>query len=282
MSASPADHICFYEGTVRHRREGAHARSFAYRVFMTYITLGEGERLLNAAGLWSRRWHAPCRFRRADYLGDPNTPLVDAVRDLVEERLAFRPQGAIRLLTNLRTFGLRMNPVSFYYCYDRDDEPPVALVAEVTNTPWDERHCYVIDLREVAGPTMNGEVRKEFHVSPFLRMDYSYRFRIAPPAEDLALSIELQPNEASTDTLPPFFASLGLRRRPFTLPQRLRLLATYPWHTLRVLAAIYWQALRLKLRGVPFVPHPKTISTSAATRVDATAARLRSLQETTP
>ena len=134
----------------------------------------------------------------------------------------------------------------------------------------------------MAGPTINREVRKEFHVSPFLRMDYSYRFRIAPPAEDLALSIELQPNEASTDTLPPFFASLGLRRRPFTLPQRLRLLATYPWHTLRVLAAIYWQALQLKLRGVPFVPHPKTISTSAATRVDATAARIRSLQETPP
>jgi DUF1365 family protein len=282
MSASSADPICFYEGTVRHRREGAHARSFAYRVFMTCITLGAGERHLDAPGLWSKRWYAACRFRRADYLGDPKKPLADAVRDLVEERLAFRPQGAIRLLSNLRTFGLRMNPVSFYFCYDRDDQPPVALVAEVTNTPWDERHCYALDLRDEAGPSMHGEARKEFHVSPFLRMNYVYRFRIDAPAEDLALSINLEPDDATADALPPFFASLSLRRRPFTLRERLRLLATYPWHTLRILAAIYWQALRLKVRGAPFVPHPKTISTSAAARVDATAARLRSLQETTP
>lgn len=282
MTASSADPICFYAGTVRHSRAGEHARSFAYRVFMACITLGPGERLLNGPGLWSQRWYAPCRFRRADYLGDPNTPLDDAVRDLIADRLAFRPPGAIRLLTNFRTFGLRMNPVSFYYCYDRDDQPPVALVAEVTNTPWDERHCYVIDLRDEAGSTMHGEARKEFHVSPFLRMDYIYRFRIGAPAEDLALSIELEPEDASADTLPPFNASLTLRRRPFTLTQRLRLLATYPWHTLGILAAIYWQALRLKLRGAPFVPHPKTVSTSVAARVDAAAARLRSLQETTP
>jgi DUF1365 family protein len=202
MSASSAEPICFYEGTVRHSRAGEYARTFAYRVFMTCLELGAGERRLERPGLWSTRWYAPCRFRRDDYLGDPRQPLAEAVRDLVEERLAFRPEGPIRLLTNLRTFGLRMNPVSFYYCCESEEERPVALVAEVTNTPWDERNCYVLDLRDEAGATMDGTAQKEFHVSPFLQMDYVYRFQIGVPREELALSIELDPQNGAAARLP--------------------------------------------------------------------------------
>ena len=84
------------------------------------------------------------RFRRSDYLGDPAVPLADAVRALVAERLGSAPQGPIRLLTHLRTFGHCFNPVSFYYCFAADGERLEAIVAEVTNTPWGERHAYVL------------------------------------------------------------------------------------------------------------------------------------------
>ena len=87
---------------------------------------------------------APAWFRRADYLGDPAVPLDQAVLDLVEERTGRRPDGPVRLLTSVRTFGHVFNPVSFYYCFDRGGEQVQAVVAEVTNTPWGERHTYAL------------------------------------------------------------------------------------------------------------------------------------------
>src|SRR5690606_2627694 len=114
-----------------------------------------------------------------------------AARDLVEERTGTRPDGAIRLLTHLRYFGFGMNPISLYYCYGADGRP-AAVVAEVNNTPWGEQHCYVLDVRNSGDARWlsPSHVAKEMHVSPFLDMDYEYRFRLTVPGENLSVQIQ--------------------------------------------------------------------------------------------
>ena len=134
-----------YEGLVRHRRLGEVQHSFRYRVFMTLLDLDELPELFDRHPLYSARRPAPVRFRRSDYLGDPDVPLAESARRLVEARTGHRPEGPVRLLTHLRYLGRSFNPVSFYYLYDRAGERVEAVIAEVTNIPWRERHAYVVE-----------------------------------------------------------------------------------------------------------------------------------------
>src|ERR1019366_6516495 len=135
---------CLYEGSVRHRRRAQVDDEFHYPLFMAYLDLDELPELFDGRWLWSARRPAVARFRRSDYLGDPEIPLSEAVRALVRERAGVALDGPIRLLTCLRYFGHCFNPVSFYYCFEPSGEHVRAVVAEVTNTPWGERHSYVM------------------------------------------------------------------------------------------------------------------------------------------
>jgi uncharacterized protein len=249
---------CLYEGSVRHRRHATPANEFRYRMFMVCLDLDELPQCFDGRWLWSARGPAPAWFRRADYLGDPRTPLAQAVRELVLERTGARPQGPIRLLTHLRYFGRSFNPVSFYYCYDAAGERVSAVVAHVTNTPWGERHAYVIALapgaaQSSAGP-LSGSSRKDLHVSPLMGMDHTYEWRVTEPAERLAVHIESR----APDGERVFDATLSLARRDMNGPELARALARYPFLTARILARIYAHALRLRLRGAPWFAHPRT------------------------
>jgi DUF1365 family protein len=243
-----------YEGWVRHRRFEPVDHSFRYRFFLAYLDLAELPGVLDPYPLYSARRRAPARFRRADYLGDPARPLDECVRDVVEGSGAPRPAGPVRLLTGLRYLGHTFNPVSFYYCFDPTGRRVEDVVAEVENIPWGERHAYVLERGAREGTVLAVELEKKHHVSPLMGMDQTYSFRAGTPGERLQVHIESRPQGVDEKT---FDATLSLRRREMSRPLMLGLLARYPAMSLQVVAKIYAQAARLKLKGARYHPHPE-------------------------
>jgi len=244
---------CAYEGVVRHRRRRPVEHAFEYRVFMVYLDLAELDEVFRGRWLWSTRRPALAWFRRGDYHGDPTLPLDTAVRDLVAQRTGARPRGAIRLLTHPRYYGYVQNPVSFYYCFAADGTTVETIVAEITNTPWGERHAYVLPMDE---RTRRGEpirFEKTFHVSPFHAMGLGYTWRLSAPGPELRVHME---SYEGTERI--FDATLTLARRPLSGRVLAGALVRHPWMTLRVALGIYWQALRLWLKGAPVHDHPST------------------------
>jgi DUF1365 family protein len=250
-----------YEGWVRHRRMSPVEHSFRYRFFLTYLDLAELPGVLDPFPLYSARRRAPARFRRGDYLGDPARPLDECVRDTVAAVGAPRPTGPVRLLTGLRYLGHSFNPVSFYYCFDPTGRRVEAVVAEVENIPWGERHAYVLERGEREGTVLAEEMQKTHHVSPLMGMDQTYSFRAGTPGERLQIHIDSRPREAAPAEpgggVATAVATLSLRRRELSRPLMLGLLARYPANSLQTVAKIYMQAARLKLKGARYYPHPE-------------------------
>jgi DUF1365 family protein len=226
---------------------------------MPYICLDELPGLFDRKLLWSARRWALARFKRSDFLGDPALPLVQEVRRRIFEETGESHRGPIYLLANMRYFGIAMNPIACYYCFSEDESRLEYLVAEVNNTPWNERHSYVL-----AGPKqgrwLETEFDKQFHVSPFNPMDMRYHWRSSTP--DRRLVLHLANTDAGTRV---FDASLSLSARPMTAKNLNRTLWRYPLMTAKIALAIYWQALRLFIKGTPLYSHPDSKPSGAET-----------------
>lgn len=242
-----------YEGVVRHRRHAPRTHAFRYRMAQLWLDLDEVDRIFEPRWLWSSRRANLARFRRADYLAPADLPLAEAVRRGVRIATGDAPDGPIRLLTHLRYFGHVFNPVSFYYCYRADGATLHSIVAEITNTPWNERHAYVlpVDTAERQGRALRWTFDKTFHVSPFMAMRRVYDWRFTAPHEDLYVHMDVLDGGARE-----FDATLALRRRPLDGASLARVLWRYPALTAQVVGAIHWQALRLWLKRTPVHDHP--------------------------
>ena len=243
-----------YTGTVRHRRFADPARTFGHRLALAYLDLDELPALLG--GRLVRARPGVVRVRRRDLLGGSGDrrDVRAAIGELIEERTGrAAPDGPVRVLTHPRTLGTCFNPVSFYYVFDGDGGLD-AVVAEVTNTPWGERHAYVLrDDRDGSARVLHGEHAKALHVSPLLPMEREHHWSVSAPGATLSVHIE---NRRIADGSADFDATLNLRREALT-PRSLRaFVARHPGGTLRVLGLIYGHALALRLRGAQHFPHP--------------------------
>jgi len=246
-----------YAGWLRHRRHSPKPHSFRYKVFMPFICLDELPDLFENSWFWSATGPALARFKRSDFLGDATLPLKDEVRRRIREETGQEHRGPIYLLANMRYFGFQMNPIACYYCYNEDESRLEYLVAEVNNTPWNERHSYVLRGPET-GRWLRTEFDKSFHVSPFNPMAMRYHWRSSNPDDRLVLHMENTTEEGKV-----FDASLSLTAQPMTAAALNRILLRYPLMTVKVALAIYWQALRLFIKRIPFYPHPGTRPTGA-------------------
>ncbi len=256
-SGAPREDVtsAVYEGRVSHARVGTVRHAFDYRVAWFALDLAEVDDLARRRGPFGLRWWNPLRFRRADFMGDHALPLDEVVRDRVESELGVRPAGRVVLMTQLRQLGYHFDPVDFYYCYDADRL--VAVVAEITNTPWNERHAYVLDARDASGDAApQWRFEKRFHVSPFHPMEQTYVWSATPPDDELVIAMR---NEPAGGGAPCFTARLTLERRPWTAPQLWRVALRYLAQPLRMHLAIYWQAARLWWKRATFHPHPRTL-----------------------
>jgi len=248
-------HSALFTGRLSHRRRHPLSHAFDYAVCYAWLDLAELDRVFAGRWLWSTRRPALAWLRRADYLGDPAIPLDAAVRDRVEAQTGRRPAGPVRMLTMLRTFGHCFNPVTFYFCYDAAGARVETLVAEITNTPWGERYAYVLPAHDgtLDGDALRFRFGKRFHVSPFMPMDQDYDWTFGQPGP--ALRIRMVNRRAGERV---FDAALALERREITGASLAWALARHPFATLNVLRRIYWQALRLWRKRIPFYAHPAT------------------------
>lgn len=244
---------CIYEGRVRHTRSKPARHQFHYRLFLMYLDLDELDTLFKKRWLWSASRPALARFRREDHLGPKEQPLSDAVRDLVEADSGKRPDGPIRLLTNMSYFGYCFNPVSFYYCFAEDGEHVDYIVAEVTNTPWGECDTYVMDCRASAAARSPWRFRptKKMHVSPFMPMEVEYDWVLSAPTDQLSVFMA-----NSKDGTRIFDAAMNLNRRPLTGRSLAAVLVRFPLQTFKIVLAIYWEALKLWIKRCPLYAHP--------------------------
>lgn len=248
-----------YRGQLRHRRFTPRPHEFTYQLSMLYLDLAELDRVFQGRWFWSHQRFAPAWLRRRDFLGNANLSIDQAVRDRVAEETQHLPDGPIRMLTHLRYFGMGFNPVTFYYCFDRSDARIDTIVAEITNTPWNERHAYVLRNHDPI-PTVENDPRrlrfrfqKAFHVSPFLPMQLDYDWRFSTPHRRLTVHMQ---NTRQDQKL--FDATLNLTRCEITGLSLARTLFALPPMSVKVIGGIYWQALRLWLKRTPFFAHPKT------------------------
>lgn len=243
-----------YTGRLRHRRHAPRPHAFSYGVCMAWLDLSELDEVFRGRWFWSTNRPTLSWLRRADYLGDASQTLDEAVRERVRQQTGARPAGPIRMLTHLRSFGHCFNPVTFYFCMAPDGARCESIVAEITNTPWNERHSYVLPVESAdASGTVEFRFGKDFHVSPFMAMQQQYRWRFTVPGR--ALHVHMENFEDGRHV---FDATLSLQRREIGTGSLAMALVRWPASTLRVLAAIYWQALKLKLKRTPFHSHPRS------------------------
>lgn len=246
-------HSAVYEGWVRHRRHHPHPHSFRYRLVQPFLDLEEIDRVLALHPFFGRSRLALARFRREDYMGPTELSLAEAVRQRVEAEVGWRPKGPIRMLGHLRYFGYCFNPVVFYYCYSAEGRALEAIVADITNTPWGERHAYVLPLAsgEAHGGAWHFRLRKRFHVSPFLPIERSYDWRFTAPEESLRVHMRVLDGERCE-----FDATLVMERRPLARGSLGRCLWHFPPMTIKTIAAIHWQAFLTWRKRNPVYDHP--------------------------
>jgi|TARA_B110000467_G_C18196453_1_gene409228 DUF1365 family protein len=241
-----------YSGEVKHRRYTPFKREFSYPVFMLYLDINDLNNVMDKSIFWNVNKAAMVSFNRLDYHNAKTESLDQAVRDTVQKKVGNRPSGKIRMLAHLRYFGYCFNPVTFYYCFNREDDQVEFILAEVTNTPWKERFSYVL---KASGNNKEKKIKstmkKELHVSPFWDMDHMYDWSFSRPEDKLGVYMK-----NFKDGQKVFDATLNMKRLILNRNSLLASIFKFPFITIKVVFWIHLQAFFLWLRGATFFVHP--------------------------
>ena len=257
-----------YVGELRHRRFRPLRHDFTYPVFQVLLDVERIPELMSVSRVASyNRWNWAA-YNERDHFGDPGLPLRERLRAGAAAQGVTLPEGPAFLLTNLRYLGYAFNPVSFYYFCGPSGGVEMML-AEVNNTFGETCNYWLTpgcEVKSAAAAGLSGgarryTTRKVFHVSPFMGLGLEYTWIFTPPGERLVAHTAARDREGLL-----FDATLTLARRPWTAAELRRTLVQYPWVTAKVIAAIYWQALRLWWKGAPYYPHPGAASAGSPRR----------------
>ena len=250
------------EGTIRHRRKLPAKHDFQYDIGMFGLDLDDWTGIARTSPFLSNGRFNWVSLYREDYL-DPEVPdLKQAVRQRVEQSTGWVPDGPIQLITHPRYLGYVFNPVSFYLCYEQGQHPergdvPRVILAQITNTPWKQRHVYCLECQnpgpgnETDWQSERFRFSKRFHVSPFNGMDQHYQWLFSFRGPELRVHMNVTEGEHKH-----FDATLVVRRQVFNRTTFHKSLVRFPLETIKGTAGIYWNALKLKLKGVSFHTHP--------------------------
>lgn len=232
-----------FVGDVRHRRFSPVEHQLSYPIFMPCIDLDKILAVEKSVWGFGRKWWHWARFKRSDYLGEGD--LKHAVFDKVKELTGETVEGSVKAVIHLRYLGIYFSPVNFYYVYNKEGEWRY-LLAEVSNTPWNQRHYYAI-------PAFDQTLwrhGKAFHVSPFNPIDQDYVWRLKPLGRKLSIHLECHRDQKEFD------ATLSMGKQALTSRVLLKHLIKTPLMAVKMLIGIYWQAFKLWCKGAPFYSHP--------------------------
>ncbi len=248
----PTFESAIYKGFVGHRRLTPTQHQFENKIFMLLLKVDEIPLVLKSFWQLGTRRLSWARFRRADYIGESNMSVTDAVKIKIAEKLntdAANISGDVFMLVHLRYLGFYFSPLNLYYV--KSNGQFTYMLAEVSNTPWHEKHYYLIDLNDIQPH------KKEFHVSPFNPMSQNYHWRLIPPNQgDKKCLVQINAHDQNKPNTKVFDATLSLNRVPLNQTELSRVLLRTPTQTASIAIGIYWQALKLFLKRAPFYPHP--------------------------
>ncbi|WP_286267386.1 DUF1365 domain-containing protein [Thalassotalea atypica] len=253
---TPFSKSYIYVGQINHRRFSPKKHCFSYSLYMLALNVSDVEKNTTSQGIFGFSWYHPLRFVEKDYLrGEPQT-LSQRITSKVAELQGHADISSIVMLVQVRCFGVYFSPANFYFCYDSRGQC-TQMLAEVSNTPWNERHYYWVDLQT----TDDKVTKKAFQVSPFMDLDMSYFWQVTPPSKDsdkLLVKIENKRTNSQGQPLEKLFdASLVMHKQEFSSHSLFKVWCQLPIMTVKVVATIYWQAMKLLVKRIPFIGYQK-------------------------
>lgn len=244
-------------GHVVHHRKHPKLHRFKYNMSWCLLDLKQLDSTTQNHRWFSRNAFNIVSIKDTDYIDEKNKPIESKIQDYLKSQTHQSFKGRVLLFTHPRFLGCGFNSVNFYLCYEKDKL--CHIVSEINNTPWGEKHLYFHDLKKHSQPAQNATFTfsKSFHISPFAEMDidYTWNFQLTDQNFDVSMQLDQQGKNIMN-------VVLKTQLQPMTAKNQLKWLMTRPFQGVKMLSGIYWQALKIWLKGIPFFSHPESQKTT--------------------